>query len=109
MKKTEQQEINNRVLEFIETYNRYETDIVTIKTERLDYCKAIIIYTITTGGRKFRLLQSYNTIIAAYDETSHILYDFLRYVYGYTETSAKHISKFRNRCGYREVLTYRAV
>lgn len=107
MKKAEQKEINSRILDFIETYNRFDTE--TIKAEKLDYCQATIIYTTTTGGRKFKLLQSYNTIVACYDETSHILYDFLRYVYGYTATSAKHISKFRNRCGYREVLTYRAV
>lgn len=107
MKKTEQQQINDRVLDFIEKYNNLNTDV--IKTERLDYCKATIINVSTADGFKFRLLQSYNTIIACYDETSHILYDFLRYVYGYTATSAKHISKFRNRCGYREVLTYRPV
>lgn len=104
MKKTEQKEINNRILDFIETYNKYETD--TIKVEKLDYCQATIIYTTTTGGHKFKLLQSYNTIVACYDETSHILYDFLCYVYGYTATSAKHISKFANRCGYREYLRY---
>lgn len=107
MKKTEQKEINNRILDFIETYNRF--DIETIKAEKLDHCQASIIYTTTTDGRKFKLLQSYNTIVACYDETSHIFYDFLRYVYGYTSTSAKHIAKFRNRCGYREVLTYRPV
>lgn len=40
------------------------------------------------------VLKSYNTIVAAYDEVTGIGYDFLRKVYGYTATSAQHISKF---------------
>lgn len=105
MKKADQQRINSRVLEFIKTYNNLDTEIIS--SERLDYCQASII-TVNANCYMFKVLQSYNTIVAVYDETNHILYDFLRYVYGYTATSAKHISKFRNRCGYREVLTYRA-
>lgn len=40
------------------------------------------------------LLKSYNTIVAAYDEETGVGYDFLRFTYGYTPTSAQHISKF---------------
>ena len=39
-------------------------------------------------------LVSYNTIVACVDKESKIGYDFLRKVYGYTSTSAQHISKF---------------
>lgn len=40
------------------------------------------------------LLRSYNTIVAVIDLEYGIGYDFLRLVYGYTATSAQHISKF---------------
>lgn len=43
----------------------------------------------------FYVLQSYNTFIACIDKNTDICYDALRVVYGYTATSAKHISKFR--------------
>ena len=42
------------------------------------------------------ILRSYNTIVAAIHKESKIMYDFLRAVYGYTATSAQHISKFRH-------------
>lgn len=59
-------------------------------------------------------LRSYKTIIAVIDHETDTLYDFLRYVYGYTATSAHHIAKFNhdycngswgceNRLTYREV------
>lgn len=59
--------------------------------ERLDYCQA---WTYQTRGYSF--LISYDTIVAFVDD-SGILYDVLRLVYCYTATSAKHISKFRNK------------
>lgn len=59
--------------------------------ERLDYCKAWIYQT-----RGYSFLVSYNTIVAFVDD-NYNLYDVLRLVYGYTSTSAKHISKFRNK------------
>lgn len=40
------------------------------------------------------MLRSYNTIVAVIDLEYGIGYDFLRLVYGYTATSAQHISKF---------------
>ena len=59
--------------------------------ERLDYCQA---KTYQTMGYSF--LISYNTIVAFIDDSGN-LFDVLRLVYGYTATSAKHISKFRNK------------
>lgn len=47
----------------------------------------------------FYLLRSYNTIVAVIEKGSDILADVLRYVYGYTSTSAQHISKFRHDYG----------
>ena len=57
--------------------------------KRLRSCTAIVI---SVPG--YRLLRSYNTIVAVIDYSDGICYDLLRYVYGYTATSAQHISKF---------------
>lgn len=59
---------------------------------RLYNCQAQIIHCDT-----FTILQSYNTYVAVfYDDT---VYDCLRTVYGYTATSAQHISKFMKYMG----------
>ena len=42
----------------------------------------------------YYVLESYNTIVAFIDKNTDTLYDVLRMVYGYTSTSAQHISKF---------------
>lgn len=53
-------------------------------------CNACVL-----ASSNYYLLQSYSTIVAAIDADGNV-YDFLRYVYGYTSTSAQHIAKFRN-------------
>lgn len=53
------------------------------------------------------ILRSYNSIVAAIDKQTGILYDFLRYVYGYTATSAQHIAKFANDYHATQRYTYR--
>ena len=58
---------------------------------RLRTCNARIYETIN-----FFVLESYNTIVACIDKKDFVCYDFLRKVYGYTNTSAQHIAKFRN-------------
>lgn len=55
---------------------------------QLHRCQAHVMKT-----AHFYVLQSYNTIVAAVDADGN-LYDFLRYVYGYSATSAQHIAKF---------------
>ena len=57
--------------------------------ERLRTCQAEVAET-----DSFYILRSYNTIVACIRKNSGQSYDFLRYVYGYTATSAQHISKF---------------
>lgn len=109
MKKEEQVKINNRVLAvYKEVYNsiRYADEI---EWKRLRSCQA---YVATLG--KYSILKSYDTIIAVIDHNTDILYDFLRYVYGYTSTSAQHISKFNIaycnwECGCCQRFTYREV
>lgn len=59
---------------------------------RLYNCQAHIIHT-----ERYTLLQSYNTIVAVYYDGT--VYDCLRTVYGYTATSAQHISKFQKYMG----------
>ena len=57
--------------------------------ERLYYCKAWIIH---PEFSDFLILQSYSTIVAAYQYSTAILW-----VFGfYSNTTAEHISKFRN-------------
>ena len=55
----------------------------------LYYCNAEI-----WEYKGFLALVSYKTPIAVYAPDNATLYDCLRIVYGYTSTSAKHISKF---------------
>lgn len=57
--------------------------------ERLRSCQAWVYET-----KHFYVLRSYNTFIACISKKTDVLYDNLRRVYGYTNTSAQHISKF---------------
>ena len=84
---------NDIILEALEEYNTYTETALCTAPRRLDYCTA---ETFNVGSR-YTVLRSYNTIVAFYDYDTDTLYDVLRYVYGYTATSAKHIAKFRNR------------
>lgn len=109
MKKQEQLAINEKVLEMMyRTQN--EVKIATdTKWHRLRSCQA---YVANIGN--ISVLRSYDTIIAIIDHTTDTLYDFLRYVYGYTATSAQHIAKFGNdycngHFGCANTLTYREV
>lgn len=69
----------------ISEYNR----AVKCQSERLYYCKAWIIQ---PDNSEFVILQSYTTIVAAYQRTTGILWVFDHY----SNTTAQHVSKFRN-------------
>ena len=84
--------VNDTILEALEEYNKYSETANCTAPRRLDYCTA---ETFNVGSR-YTTLRSYNTVVAFYDHEMNILYDVLRYVYGYTNTSAKHIAKFRS-------------
>ena len=47
----------------------------------------------------FYILQSYETLIACIDKRTDTCFDLLRLIYGYTATSAKHVSMFRKDYG----------
>ena len=102
MRKSEQIEINKQVLEALEKFN--DADESVINSKRLDTCTAWVKET-----ENYYILQSYNTNIAFVDKATETLYDCLRYVYGYTATSAKHIAKFRRYAKRGNELTYRNV
>lgn len=101
MKKSEQEKINNICLAILDEVN---TEIMEqgglTKWKRLRTCSAQVSET-----DNFFVLRSYNTLIAFIDKRTNILYDVLRYVYGYTATSAQHIAKF-NKDYCNKVINY---
>ena len=61
------------------------------KSKRLLSCSACVYDT-----KNYYILKSYSTFIACIEKNTDTLYDALRVVYGYTATSAKHVSKFNH-------------
>ena len=107
MTKRENQALCNQICKEV-----YEDAIAELKgnysQKRLRTCSAVVFET-----ENYFILKSYRTIIAVIDKTTDTLYDVLRYVYGYTATSAQHISKFekdycRGKWNCEERLTYRS-
>lgn len=94
MKKLEQKMVNatvevmyDRMYEEIKTGNYH-------RLGRLRTCQAWVIET-----ENYYVLQSYNTLVALIPIGTAVCYDFLRMVYGFTSTSAQHISKFKQDYG----------
>ena len=86
-----QKEINSIVLGII---NDIDDDIENTGLQKVGKLRT---FTATVYETKhYYILESYNTFVAAIHKDSRIMVDFLRYVYGYTSTSAQHIAKFRN-------------
>ena len=116
MKKSEQLAINEQVLSFIESYRNNEVRCTYEPSRPLRSCSARVNYVTDseTGEVLYAVLTSYSTVIAIIDYATDTLYDFLRYVYGYTSTSAQHIAKFsrdygRGKWGCANRVTYREV
>ena len=114
MKKSEQLAINEQVLTLVNDFNT--TNNYTGNFKRLRSCSAEVAPVIDaeTGELIYYVLRSYRTIVAAIDVRTDTLYDFLRYVYGYTATSAQHIAKFdkdygRGKWGCTNRVTYRDI
>lgn len=93
MKKSEQLTINaicnNEREKALYELEKESRAINGVECRRLRTCSAKVYIT-----SNYYILQSYNTIIAVIDKNTDTLFDFLRIVYGYTNTSAKHIAKF---------------
>ena len=95
MKKEEQRIINDSILKEWEKATQELECRSEYNINRLRSCSAEVLTT-----EHYHFLKSYNTIIAFIDKNTDTCYDVLRYVYGYTSTSAQHIAKFRNDYGY---------
>ena len=94
MKKAEQMAINAKIDALMANHPSMlnEFDIMFRHRrygEQLRSCSAKVY---NVGG--YWILVSYKTVIAMIDQLDGTCYDFLRKVYGYTATSAQHISKF---------------
>lgn len=89
MRKDCQVEINKKVDAICEEIYNLDMHERVSEWKRLRTCSA---YVCKLG--RFYILKSYMTNVAAIDTRDDICYDFLRKVYGYTSTSAQHISKF---------------
>lgn len=103
MKKSEQLAINKKVIAAYDLFcaeNPYTWDL---DFKRLYSCSAYVAET-----DYFIVLKSYDTIIAVLEKTNGCIYDFLRYVYGYTAISAQHVSKFRRYCIEHFLCDYKA-
>ena len=101
MKKSEQLAINEQVLNALTEFNNANVSTRTDLWKPLRSCSAEVAPVIDsdTGELLYYVLRSYRTIVAAIDVRTDTLYDFLRYVYGYTSTSAQHIAKFSQDYG----------
>lgn len=88
-----QERINSEVIRFM-LANNDEIYGPKAKPTQLRRCTADVYET-----DNLYVLRSYSTIVAVIDKTTDTLYDFLRFVYGYTATSAQHIAKFKHDYG----------
>lgn len=99
-----QVKINREVLSnWTQTKEVWDKVPKEVTVTRIDYCQCGYIV-----WGQYIFLVSYSTMVA-YIDPDGVLVDVLRLVYGYTVTSAKHISKFRNRFNHWREITYREV
>ena len=89
MKKEVQENINNICIEVADEIMKEYYQGKYYEIGRLRNCQAVVL-----NFCNYYVLKSYNIIVAAVSKSSGNSFDFLRYVYGYTVTSAQHISKF---------------
>lgn len=94
MKKEPQKVVNAICVGAFNTIMNYIDDwrLIPEKVERLKTYQSWILH-----YGKYDILKSYETYVAIYDKETDTFYDVLRYVYGYTATSAQHITKFYNK------------
>ena len=81
----------HKVSGHIEGWSMKEVD--TCNFGQLFHCKAWM-YGVDIDNKRYIALKSYNTVVAIWDVEENVIIDALRAVYGYTNTSAQHISKF---------------
>ena len=92
MDKFEQHQINIEALDiWRKAIDQWLDECDDKMSKKLRSCQAAVYET-----SDYYILQSYNTLIAVIIKENYILIDMLRYVHGYTATSAQHIAKFRH-------------
>ena len=91
--KNEQALLNNEAMVNFETA-LLELEKTCEPCKKLRSCNASVWET-----ENYYILQSYRTFVACISKKTDICYDVLRIVYGYTNTSAQHISKFKKNYG----------
>ena len=95
MNRTEQHKMNCEVLYHLDKAVDEMNAMRDIKKpKRLRSCTAWVYET-----QHYYILCSYNTLIACINKCNDCLYDALRHEYGFTRTSAQHISKFDHEYG----------
>ena len=94
MTRKEIQEMDNTVA--MELYREFQNEVkeLPLKGTQFRSCMATVYET-----SKYYILKSYNTVVAFIIKDKDILVDMLRFAYGYTSTSARHIAKFSQDYG----------
>ena len=93
----------NRNMYSVEAIKDFVDDMESmlfLNRRRLRTCTAEIFDVYEGGIIRYTVLYSYDTLVAYYDHDSGVFCDILRVVYGYTNTSAQHIAKFKKDLGY---------
>lgn len=103
MNKELQRNINDWCLTaYGDAAEEFKRDAYKYDCKRLRTCSAWVYET-----EHFYILRSYNTFyVAIIRKENAQCYDLLRYVYGYTSTSAQHIAKFCSDYGDRRISNY---
>lgn len=89
MSKKEEALMNEEVIAIVDKYNEEVKQNGLHHGTRLRTCQAYVYET-----PSFYVLRSFNTVVAIIEKNTDTCYDFLRLVYGFTRTTAQHISKF---------------
>ena len=103
MKKDKQIAMNNYVMK---NYDVFKDTLQAKYYPFFDWVKLRSCQACVAETEDFYILKSYNTIVAFINKYTGQKFDILRYVYGYTSTSAQHIAKFFSDYGDFRVLTY---
>ena len=87
-----------------DTFRKVTENERDIYSKRLRSCNAVVY-----ENPYYYYLVSYRTCVAFIEKNTGTMYDVLRMVYGYTVTSAQHISKFAHDYCVVQKLTYREI
>lgn len=93
MIKDAQLEINSAVVDARRVFQNAHDYGTLVYMKRLRHCQAWVYCFADDNGEQFYLLRSYGTFVAGIFQDG-TKYDWLRYVFCYTATSAQHIAKF---------------